>query len=271
MLIDFHTHIFPDSIAERAIRSLKQGMINRHGFALPAYLDGTLDCLVSTMAAEDVDISVIMPIATRPGQAAGINRFALSARSEKILAFGPVHPIQEDWEKTLEDVKAAGFPGIKLHPEFQRCYMDSPESVRVLKKAAELGLIVLIHAGEDVGVFPPVHSTPQRIRRALDAAPDVTLVAAHMGGYNMWEDAARFLGDAPVFFDTAYVNTSLEKDVFRDLVSRFGSWRVLFGSDSPWALARTHTLSYISDCGLDQTAMDDITHKNAQRLLGIDR
>ena len=120
MLIDFHTHIFPDALAARAIESLKKGIMNRHGFTIPAHSDGTLSGLVRTMDAEKVDVSVIMPIATRPGQADGINAFAAAARSDRIVAFGTVHPLQEDWEEGIEKVKAAGFPGIKLHPEFQK-------------------------------------------------------------------------------------------------------------------------------------------------------
>lgn len=269
MLIDFHSHIFPDAIAARAIESLKQGMVKKRGSALPAYLDGTLACLEKTMDTEKIDISVLMPIATSPRQSASINRFAASSRSERVIPFGTLHPMQHDWEAALDEIKGAGFPGIKLHPEFQQCYMDSPESVRVLKRAAKLGLMVLIHAGEDVGVFPPLHSEPARIRRALDAAPDVRLITAHMGGYNMWEDSVKYLAETNVFVDTAYVQTAMEKSAFRDVTRAFGSERVLFGSDSPWSLARSHTLAYIQDCGLDMEEIENITHKNAMKLLKI--
>ena len=124
MLIDFHSHIFPDALAPRAIASLKQGMIEKQGYTLPAYLDGTLSCLCETMAREQVDISVIAPIATTPRQSDSINRFALSCRSEKIIPLGTVHPLQENWESALESIKESGFPGIKLHPEFQKCFFE---------------------------------------------------------------------------------------------------------------------------------------------------
>lgn len=269
MLIDFHSHIFPDSIAPRAIASLKQGMIDKMGFTLPSYLEGTLSCLLETMEKERVDLSVIMPIATTPKQSASINRFAASARSDKIVAFGTVHPMQENWEETLENVKTAGFPGIKLHPEFQGCYFDSPETIRVLKKAASLNLMVLTHAGNDVGILPPVHSTPERIRRALDASPNTILIAAHMGGYDMWDDAVKFLSDTNAFVDTAYVETAMKPRDFRDLARAFGTDRVLFGSDSPWAYPRSHTLSFIEKSGLTDDEIALITHKNAMKLLGI--
>ena len=145
--------------------------------------------------------------------------------------------------------------------------MDSKEAIRVLKKAAQLGLMVLINAGDDIGCLPPVHSTPERIRRALDAVPDVTLIAAHMGGMEMWEDAAKYLADTPAYFDTAFVQTSMQPAQFRDLVSLFGARRVLFASDSPWSLPRTQTLAFIERAGILSEEIEDISYKNARALL----
>ena len=149
MLIDFHTHVFPDKIAARAIESLKAGMVSRHGCAWPSYASGTVEGLLESMDAEGVDISVMMPIATKPAQAESINRFAGAHASQRLVAFGTVHPAQENWEATLESLAAEGRRGIKLHPEFQDFYIDSPEGVRILKKCGVLGLMVTFHSGED--------------------------------------------------------------------------------------------------------------------------
>ena len=269
MIIDFHTHVFPEKIAARAIESLKAGMVEQHGFAYDAYSDGTPQGLINSMNAEGIDISVMMPIATKPSQAESINRFAASHASERLVAFGTVHPAQEDWEKTLESLAADGRKGIKLHPEFQSFYIDSPESVRILKKCGELGLIVTFHSGEDIGYPPPVHATPVRIRRAADAAPDTTLISAHMGGWNMWEEAADLLKDTHLMFDTAYVHIMMDAPEFKDIVHHFGAERVLFASDSPWARPTTDMLSYIFEAGLSNDELDMITHKNALRLLAM--
>lgn len=269
MLIDFHTHVFPDKIAARAIESLKAGMVSQHGRAWPSYASGTVEGLLGSMDAEGVDISVMMPIATKPSQAESINRFAGAHASERLVAFGTVHPAQENWEATLEALAAEGRRGIKLHPEFQDFYIDSPESVRILKKCGELGLIVTFHSGEDIGYPPPVHAAPERIRRAADSAPDTVLIAAHMGGWNMWEDAAKLLKDTHLTFDTAYVHIRMDAIEFRDLTRHFGAERVLFASDSPWARPTSDMLSFIAEAGLDSAELDLITHKNALRLLGM--
>ena len=269
MIIDFHTHVFPDNIAQRAIESLKQGMIAQHGEAYPSFSDGTVTGLLRSMDDEGIDVSVMVPIVTKPHQAAGVNRFAGGHASGRLIAFGSVHPAQEDWEATLEGLAAEGRKGIKLHPEFQDFYIDSPESVRILKKCGELGLIVLFHAGEDIGYPPPVHAAPERIRRAADAASGATLIAAHMGGWNMWEEAAAQLKDTQLMFDTAYVHLRMDAPEFRDLARHFGAERVLFASDSPWARPTSDMLSFIVEAGLDNHELDLITGENARRLLKI--
>lgn len=269
MIIDFHTHVFPENIAPRAIESLKAGMVEQHGYEYPNFCDGTVSGLLRSMDEEGIDISVMMPIATKPAHAASINRFAAANASERLIAFGTVHPAQEDWEKTLEDLAAEGRKGIKLHPEFQSFFIDAPESIRILRKCGELGLIVTFHAGEDIGYPPPVHATPERILRAAEAAPDTKLIAAHMGGWNMWEEAADLLKDTHLMFDTAYVHILMDAPEFGDLVHCYGAERVLFASDSPWARPTTDMLSYMAESGLTNEELDMVTHLNALRLLGI--
>ncbi len=271
MLIDFHTHAFPDPIAPRALGILIERMQARQGNSILPFADGTAAGLLGLMNAEHVDVSVLLPIATRPGNSASVNRFAKSLESEKIIPFGSVHPYQEDWEAALEEVSTYGMRGIKLHPEFQEFFVDSPESIRILKKCAELGLIVVFHAGEDVGYEPPAHCTPVRLLRAMDAAPGVTIVAAHMGGFRMWDDVANYLADTPCRIDTAYVQKEMPADVCRDLIRLFGAQRVLFASDSPWSRPRTESLAFLQALGLSDAELACITHENALRLLGIQK
>ena len=59
MVIDFHTHCFPDKIAERAI-----GKLSYVSGGLKYYSDGTVDGLKKNMAAENVDAAVVLNIAT---------------------------------------------------------------------------------------------------------------------------------------------------------------------------------------------------------------
>ena len=61
MLIDFHTHAFPEAIACRAISKLAHD-----AGGLDPQTDGTVTSLKQQMAADGVDISVVHSIATNP-------------------------------------------------------------------------------------------------------------------------------------------------------------------------------------------------------------
>lgn len=78
MLIDFHTHCFPDKIAERAVSSLGKAA------ALVPNGNGTADSLLATMKTDKIDISVVMNIATNPHQQASVNNLPQSLTSTPV-------------------------------------------------------------------------------------------------------------------------------------------------------------------------------------------
>ena len=211
MLIDFHTHIFPDKMASKTVEVLKAGIREISGFDPVNYHDGTLWGLRSSMKENGVDISVVMPIATKVTQSGSINAFASGVQSSDVVSFASLHPLQDDYEAVLEKIAEDGFVGIKLHPEFQRVYIDSPEAVRLIKKAEGLGLYTLIHAGKDVGLPPPVHASPERIVSLLDHIDGNLFIAAHLGGFMMWDEVERLLVKSPIYMDTATLSSFIEK------------------------------------------------------------
>ena len=90
MLIDFHTHTFPDKIAASALEQLG----TRAGIS--PHTDGTYQGLRDAMARDGVDVSVVLPVATNPSQVEKINRRALqtneTASDTGIYSFGAMHP-----------------------------------------------------------------------------------------------------------------------------------------------------------------------------------
>lgn len=272
MLIDFHTHIFPDAIAEHAVATLTAGIRREQGEDYhkgsplnfrPATLHGLLD----SMDTSHVTFSVCLPIATKPSQTESINHFAQTVRGERVLSFGTVHPDCEDAESILEDLKARGFIGIKLHPQFQRTNIDSPRCIDILRKAEELGLYTVLHAGADIGLPPPVFATPEKIRRALSKIDGGRIIAAHMGGWGQWDDVERFLIGTPIYLDTAFVKDFLSPQQCRRMIRAHGAHKILFGSDSPWE-DPADTLAYLRGLKLSEEEMADICGGNAVRILG---
>ena len=283
MIIDIHTHTFPAHVAERALRSM-QGESHTALFA-----DGTAEGLRKQMASAGIGLSVVQPVATRPNQAEHINDSVMltngRTRETGILSFGALHPADDHPEAELERLNAAGVRGIKLHPAYEQIGMDDPRTVAVLRRCAELDLIVLIHSGWDVGLPGRDHALPQRTRSALDRVGPVRLIAAHMGGWRCWEEAARLLADTGVYIDTSFSIGRLtpapdpwpwrEEDLrmldpaeAADLMRAYGTDHVLFGTDSPWADSAEEVRS-VRDLPLTEAEKNGILGENAARLLQL--
>ena len=271
MLIDFHTHAFPDKIASRAIEALEQNILKQTGegpFAHANYR-GTLGELKNSMKQNNVDISVVLPIATTVTQSESINKFAAQINGKDgIISFGSLHPMQENPEQELLKIKELGLKGIKLHPEYQDFYIDSPESLRILKFAEELGLLVVLHAGRDLGMPEPLHCTPAQLSNVLEHVSGKNIIAAHMGGYLLWDDVLKYLAGSGIMLDTSYCLNEMPKETAIEIIKKHSADKILFGSDSPWAKPCV-IMNALAGLGLSEENIDKITHKNACRILGI--
>lgn len=264
MIIDFHTHTFPDAIAPKTMAFLTQ-----KGGITP-YRDGTYGSLLESMRSSGVDCSVVLPVATLPKQEATIN--ALSARmngQNNVFFAGAIHPDCADVEGTLDFIKDSGLFGIKLHPDYQGVHFDDPRYLHIMREAAKRGLYVITHAGVDVGFREHVHCTPDRILHALeqlDGVLDNKLILAHLGGYELCDEVLEKLVGKPVYMDTAAV-LELYPDKCKEIILRHGADRILFASDSPWAGQKEY-VDILRSFSLSREDEDKIFHRNAVGILG---
>ena len=268
MLIDFHTHIFPEAIASRVLETLSGNIFSITGNPQFPCTDGTVDGLRKSMAENNVDISVVLPIATKPSQTTSINIFAEKIMSDDVISFGSLHPLQEDWEYVLESLAEKGFKGIKLHPQYQQLRVDSPEVIRVLKKAEELKLYTTLHTGEDYGMPPPTNCTPQMLKNILNEVSGRYIIAAHLGSLGMWDDVEKYIVGTPYFLDTGAISGLIDKEQYRRIIKNHGVEKILFATDSPWEKVED-SLDAIEALGLTDEELDAIKYKNAKRILGI--
>lgn len=269
MIIDFHTHIFPDNIAQRAISSLEKNLLEVSNINNKAATDATLSGLKNSMAENGIDYSVVMPIATSSKQTPSINNFAKEiSGKDGVFSFGSVHPFQEDALEVLDKIKKDGFIGIKLHPEYQGFYIDCEESLRVLKKAEELGLYVMLHAGKDAGILPPVHCMPERLKNALNYVDGGNIIAAHMGGYLVWEEVFEKLAGTSIFLDTSYSVGIMDDEIAKKIIRKHGTKKILFGSDSPWQV-QGDAVKALEKLDLTDEEKQDIFFNNGAQILEI--
>lgn len=263
-LIDFHVHCFPDHVAEKAMAGLKET------YRIEPHADGTRAGLLAYMERAGVDISVILPVATRPGQVKSINDWAAGAQSERIVAFGALHPDFAEPAAEVERICALGMKGIKLQPQWQEFYPDEARAEGILR-AAEGRLIVSFHAGNEIVPVENVRSTPGRLAKVKEKFPRLRMVAAHFGGYLMWKEVeAKLLGREGVYLDTSYCPPrDLPDERMLALIRGHGVSRILFASDFPFG-EPLGDLARLMKLGLTQEELEDICWRNAARLLGVE-
>ena len=260
MVIDFHTHCFPEKIAERAIAQLS----HNSGGLIPQ-TDGTADGLKKHMKEAGVDISCVMNIATNPRQMKAVNDFAASINGDGIVAFGSVHPDAEDWEDELCRIKSFGLYGVKLHPDYQGFFADEERMKPIYRKMSELNLAVLFHAGFDYGFAPPYHNLPDNMIGALKWL-DTNVIAAHWGGIDVGYEVLDKLCGLPLYFDTSMGYGAIAPALQKMILEKHGVHRFVFGSDCPWH-SPAWEIRNLKTLGISDDELDMIFSGNAKKIL----
>ncbi|MDP4109340.1 MAG: amidohydrolase family protein [Bacillota bacterium] len=264
MKIDFHVHLFPDEVARKAIPELAR----RAGRG--PYTDGTLSGTTRKFKESKVDGFVVLSIATNPKQQKNVNDFAIKLKNEGLTAFGSVHPEAPDKLEELHRIRAAGLSGLKLHPVYQNFVINDRSMYPVYDYCEAAGLPICFHAGVDVG-FPDDRSAfPEFYADIIRDFPGLKVIFAHLGGYKAWDDVYSFIAGKgrEVYFDTAAINWTIDRDFAVRIIEKHGADRILMGSDCPWDDPK-NAADFIDSLKLSDGKKDMIFSLNAKRLLKI--
>lgn len=257
MIIDCHTHVFPEEVAQRAVEAL-QAAYNAIPVAVP-----TVENLLAHMTAAGVDRAVLCPVATKPGQVGPINDWLMGLQDERLIPFGAIHPHSEDVAGELARLAEAGFKGLKLQPFFQGFKLDDPAVLRLFELIDDC-FTVLLHAGDEIVPLADIQPTPGRLAGLLDRFPRLRLIAAHAGGYKLWDEVEEHLVGRNLLFDISYTFGIAGQEQIRRIIETHGHERVLWGSDFPWQ-AEDFALRSLRELGLGGEAMEAILGGNFER------
>lgn len=269
MIIDFHTHIFPEKIADRAIAGLRANSNST------PYSDGKDSGLINALTKAKADIAVVLPVLTKPTQFDSVLNFALEINEKyknadkKIISFAGMHPDCEDIENKLKTVKESGLKGVKIHPDFQNTFIDDPKYVRILEICKDLDLIVVTHSGVDDGYKGcPVRCTPERVLKVIKKVKHDKFVLAHYGAHREWEDVLDILAGENVYFDTAFTFNDIDENLFKKILEKHGEDKILFATDSPWRDIK-EDVDIFNSYNLSAEIKSKILYKNAIKLLEL--
>jgi predicted TIM-barrel fold metal-dependent hydrolase len=279
MVIDFHTHVFPpEIIARRAVYAARDEWFAEL-YGNPKAKMATVDDLLASMAADDVDVSVACAFGWRDqGLIEECDSYlleAINAHDERIIGLAGAQPLAGARAVAeIERCAKGGMRGVgELMPHGQGYRLSDAATLAPLMEAAQArGMFVLTHCSEPVGHLYKGKGdvVPADLAVLAAAFPDVRIVASHWGGgfpfyelmpevrsvaTNVWYDSAASLFlYAPAVFDVA--------------ARAAGAQKLLWASDYP-LISQRRMLDYARASGLGESELALALGGNAAALLGL--
>lgn len=233
-IFDAHTHVYPEKIAEKAIANLG-GFYNYE-----VEKSGTFDDLCACSAENGVCGFLLLTVATNARQVPKINDYAAlclktaKERGFSSAAFGGIHQDMTDSEKEAEVTrcKEMGISGFKIHPDIQEVYIDDRSMYPFYEMLCANDLPITFHMGDCRAQYPFSH--PARLLRILNDFPRLRVIAAHFGGYTVWDEAVELLaGREGLKFDSSSSLSYMATEKAEKIIGKLGAENIMFGTDSP--------------------------------------
>jgi predicted TIM-barrel fold metal-dependent hydrolase len=260
-IIDSHAHIFPPKIERVATEAIG----TFYGYGMTHM--GSVTELLKTGKNAGVSRFVVFSTATTPVQVTKINDFILESCAEhpEFIGAGTMHPEYPDYKAELDRIYARGLRGIKLHPDFQKFYIDCDALLDIFAYLQEKNMFLITHSGDIRHGF----SDPVRVARVAKLFPELNIVAAHFGGWSEWEKARRVLADLPnVYYDTSSTFGCGGRGEVEAGFRRFDNTHIFFGVDFPmWDHA--DELAQLRGIGLDDETLENVLQRNFERFLAL--
>lgn len=257
--IDMHTHVYPDAIATKAARSI------RNYYHLGENMDGTVSMLLEHGSAAGVVHWLILPVAVRPEHVQSINNFTQQQIQQHncFTGFGTVHADMENMMEEVRRIETLGLKGIKLHPDCQHFNIDDPR-LFPLYEEIQGKMPMMIHLGDEHYDY----SHPARLRKVLQNFPELQVCAAHFGGHTMYETAKEYLSDTNCILDISSTLMFLDQKTAEGYVNHYGAERLAFGTDYPVWDPVQEVQRFLS-LNLTTDQQEQIVWKTASRFLNL--
>lgn len=260
-LIDIHTHIYPSEIAQRATDSIR----DFYHIGLDGKMNGSVKMLLERGTAAGISQFVVLPVSIRPDRVREINDFVKAQADihSCFIPFGTVHAKMDGLVEEAERIMAMGLRGIKMHPDSQVFAIDDPR-LFPLYESIQGKLPVILHMGDDRFNY----SHPLKLGKILEFFPQLQVIAAHFGGYSMYQQAYDILKDSHCIFDISSSLMFMPDGAAEKYINAYGAERMAFGSDYPlWDPAEE--VAQFMRLKLTDEQFEQIAYKTAERFLHL--
>ena len=258
--IDFHCHVYPDAIAPKAADSIR-AFYHLGNDAM----DGRVQTLLEHGSKAGVEKFVLLPVALRPTNTRHINDFILGelAKEPRFYGYGTIHAGMQDLCGEVDYIMQKGLRGLKMHPDSQVFAIDDSRLFPVYDMIGDK-LPILFHMGDHRYDY----SHPARLRKVLDLFPKLRVIAAHFGGYSMYDTAAELLYDKDCYFDVSSSLMFMEEGVAENYINHYGAERFVYGSDFPmWS--PVVEMERFQRLKLTDSQKEQIAHITAEQILNV--
>ncbi|MBQ2766554.1 MAG: amidohydrolase [Clostridia bacterium] len=265
-IFDVHTHTYPEAIAEKAVTALGKfynfvpegkGIYRElEQIGADAHISGFLLFSVATNAHQVQKVNDGIAAQVRQSRAAGFST----------VGFAGIHQDYPDFASELDRITEMGLRGVKIHPDIQGINIDDPRMMPLYAEMEKRKLPLYVHMGDNRPQYR--FSTARRLVRVLERYPDLSVVAAHLGGYQAWMDAPMLVAYPQVLFDTSSAIWAMTADYAGELIHILGTDRVMFGTDYPVKCYESE-LSRFFAVPLTEEERRKILYDNAARFLDL--
>ena len=259
-IIDVHNHIYPEKIVAKATDAI--GVF----YDIDMQHLGTGNELVEAGKRAGIEKFVVCSAATIPQQVQIINNFiaAECAKHPEFIGFGTLHPDYEDIEGEIARMKELGLRGVKLHPDFQKFYIDDENALPMFKAIRDNDMWLIVHLGDDRYEY----SQPERMAKVLELVPGLKLIGAHFGGYRRWESALDVYKPGTLYFDISSSMHFMSKELIFKFFERYGIESFFWGTDFPmWD--HKEELESLFGLGLSEEDNQKILYDNFTKAFGL--
>lgn len=266
-IFDIHTHTYPEAIADKAVVSLN----NFYEFISEG--KGTYAELSENSRKNGVVGMLLFSVATNPRQVQKVND-SIAALAEKsrdegfmTVGFAGMHQDYPDFASEVDRCEELGLRGIKIHPDIQGIDVNSPRMME-LYEIIEGRMPLYLHMGDPRPQYR--FSEPKKLAMVLERFPKLEVVAAHLGGYGVWDEAINHLAGRPnVWYDTSSALWSMTPERAKEIISKLGADRVMFGTDYPVKNTAGEIERFLK-IDLTEKEREDIFINNALRFLKLE-
>ena len=261
--LDAHAHIYPAAIADKACANLEKF------YQITVHSKGTYEDLCNQLDQNGFCGMFFLCVATNPHQVPKVNdtiaHATAQARQNGFEAYGFMG-MHQDYSAMADEVErcaAMGLTGVKIHPDIQAVDIDD-RRLYPLYESIEGKMPLFLHMGDAREQYQ--YSKAQKLVHVLKDFPKLKVLAAHLGSYADWDNAACLYGHENVWYDLSSSLWALTPERAVELIEKCGYDRVLFGTDYPIYHIRDYDALF-ARLPLSEKQREDIYYHNAMRFL----